>query len=502
MKRIVPVVFILIAALCIWLILKPSPSENEGINVIPQTRIIAPLTSGVREQDERLVDSESLAIDDLMSPKIALGSDEQLVSIITQDIYGDQMDEQIIAVRNPDQADSQVYLILVEYDEYTNGYHRMEKVATSITRPRTFSMFTRDLLGDRSTCVIASGMNSTGEQVMAIFRLRRSIPGTVLAEVNMQRILSLVTDGSITIQETERSQAYLQGYTAGIPFNISTYSRDSESANVLDQIETIYSWEAGSGRYERSGTARIAGAQIEQKMLHEILDGTAEKFEQFLDGMWTRLDRDGSSNALASESLYFDLQRRELTFQTGNNQEVYTWQNPIPMRYGLYMTCRNMSIPTLRRLINIELSSMDTIRIRVREDIRIKLGFGGQWESLYQKSSTDKGSQGSVNGSLSYELGGEYRNGEISLVMYPDMRYVYRSPSFSREGVFSQFSAGSSTLVEFRPAIEENGERGTYTVSQELGTNGTVELILDHVRLGVRGMERLYERPLRFTKEP
>lgn len=505
MKRIVPVVFVLIAVLCIWLLLRPQNSDTETLNVIPPIKVIAPMSSTNWENEEKSTENEQMAMDDLMDPKIALGEDEQLVSILTQDLYGDQMDEQLIALRDPNQPDSQVFLVLVEYDEYTNGYHRIETAPSGVFRPRTFSMFTRDLIGDRSVCVIINGMNAAGEQVMSVFRLRRSIQAGI-ARINssgdLQRILFLANDGSIAIQEKERSQAYIQGYTRDEAFLISTYSRDNESTNLLDQIETIYEWNDQSQRYERSGTARIAGAQIEQKMLNEILDGTAKKFEQFLSGMWTRSDLAANPNKLAPDSLYFDPARYEIVFQRAGNQEIYIWQNAIPMRYGLYMTTRNMSIPTLRRLLNIELHSMDTIRIRVREDVRIKLGYGGQWDALYQKSSSLGAASLSDSSKHESDLSGTYQSGSIQLQLFDNKQYHYRDGNLDSEGVYTRFMLGNDIIVEFRPALEAGGERGTYLVRRDTGTDGEAILILDQVNLGVRGLERLYEEALRFELIP
>lgn len=505
MKRIVPAVFILIAVFCVWLLLRPEPTDTGTLNVIPPIKVIAPISSPVWEKEKGSMENEQLAMDDLMDPKIALNEDEQMVSILTQDLYGDQMDEQLIALRDPNQPDSQVFLVLIEYDEYTNGYHRMDTVASGVYRPRSFSMFTRDLVGDRSVCVIINGMNAIGEQVMSVFRLRRSIQagsGWIASTGDLQRILFLTNDGSIAIQEKERSQAYIQGYSRDDAFKISTYSRDTESTNILDQIETIYEWNEKSQRYERSATARIAGAQIEQKMLNEVLDGTAKKFEQFLAGMWTHSNQGGNTHKLAPDSLYFDPARYEIIFQRGGNQEIYTWNNAIPMRYGLYMTSRNMSIPTLRRLLNIELQSMDTIRVRVREDVRIKLGYGGQWDAIYQKSSLSESASSPEGSTDSIQLSGIYRSGSIQLELHDNKQYRYQEGSLILEGVYTRFVMGDDIIVEFRPALEAESKRGTYLLRKEKGKDGESILTLDQVSLGVKGMERLYEEALHFELIP
>lgn len=500
MKRIVPAVFIAITALCVWLIMSHDGENNDKINIIPQTKIIAPLTSGIKDDIEPLEEQENLLVDELLSPKVSLESDEQIVSIITQDLYGDQMDEQVLSVRNPDQLDGQIYIILVEYDEYSNGYRRLDKVATGITRPRTYSVFTRDLLGDRSNCLIATGMNSTGEQVMTAFLMRKSIVSGSQNLSNLHKILSLTTDGSIAIQEKERNYAYLQGMSHGDSFNVSTFSRDTESANVLDQIETMYSWEPATNRYERSGTARIAGVQIEQKMLNEILDGTVERFEDFLSGMWTKIEHDGPTTDLASDNLYFDKHRQELVFLTEESQEVYEWINVTPLRYGLYLSTKNLSIPTLRRLISIELHSMDSIRIRVREDVRIKLGFGGQWEALYKKMVTGSLTAKDGEEKRQTEILGSFKNEINKLTLTGDKQYVFFNKDSKKEGVFSTFTLGSLFIVEFRPALEENEQRMAYSV-EYAKEDDEMALVLHPVKLGINGTERLYERPLKFIKD-
>jgi hypothetical protein len=88
--------------------------------------------------------------------------------------------------------------------------------------------------------------------------------------------------------------------------------------------------------------------------------------------------------------IYFDTAGRELIFYDKSTQQVYTWLSSTSTRYGLYISSQNISVATLRRVMDIELESIDSIRVKVFEDVRMKIGLNAPWDGSYRKSTSIK----------------------------------------------------------------------------------------------------------------
>jgi hypothetical protein len=350
----------------------------------------------------------------------------------------------------------------------------------------------KDRIGDRSSCVVAAGLNGSGEQTMTVFRKRPSRDAEPFDKIAELRI-----DGSTAVLEKERSQAYHLGQASGESFPIATYGRDFESSNLLDQIETIYAFDPVTGRYERTGTARVPGTQIEQRRVRELLDGTPDKFERFLDGLWYF----APEGAGERQFLLFDPLRRELVFYADDTQEVFAWQNSSATRYGLYLTTQNISIATLRRLVDIELESVDAIRVKVFEDVKLKIGIGGRWDGTYRKVTVDtKAASGTRTTKTRADT--EYEGVEGRLRFRADGSYELRTDDDAMTGNYAFFVIDDIELLELRPSGLGSAARTTYRVSRTTrpGPSAVEEMSLRKVRLGIRGLEEMHEGDLVFTR--
>ena len=498
MRYFLPTVFVLALAAAIWLSLSPSPfSSGTKRDATPQARVVSPKNQ--TDQDGRLTEtelSERMAFEDVANAKISLESDEAAIAVITQDFDGDPQDEQMIAVRRTSEQDGPIYIVYADFDEQTGGYTRLWDSATATTKPRTFNFFVKDLIGDRSPCVITTGMNGNGEQTLMVFR-KRPIPLPDAPGDMFERIAELRTDGSISIVERDRSQAYQLGLASGTSHRILTYGRDFDSSNLLDQIETVYDFEALSGTYARTGVARIPGAQIEQRRVRQLLDGTPDKFERFLDGLWYLSSPTGEDSS--RQYLLFDQQRNELVFYADATQEVFTWENSSATRYGLYLNTKNISVTTLRRLVDIELESVDSIRVKVFEDVRLKIGIGGRWDGTYRKMDSRIAAPTAETHGTTERVNLEYDGNEGKVRFSDDGSY--EDPD--GKGIYSFFLIGEAEYLELRKSSGTR-ERLTYAVERKK-VSGTFttreELHLKRVRLGVGGAEDMHEPVIVYSRE-
>ena len=91
---------------------------------------------------------------------------------------------------------------------------------------------------------------------------------------------------------------------------------------------------------------------------------------------------------LSTNALFITFQSRDdsVMFSGDGIIEVYDWENSNPTRYGLYIASSNQSVRNLRRLMDIELASTDSVNVRVFQDYRIKADISGRWDGRYRKT--------------------------------------------------------------------------------------------------------------------
>ncbi|MCL2265236.1 MAG: pallilysin-related adhesin [Treponema sp.] len=447
-----------------------------------KTRIIT-----VRQSDEFSADDHTgyISWEENLSTKIPLEEGEIVIAVLNKESEEGLAEEQFVVYKTTDTA-SPVYITYMSYNDRTRNYARMWSAPTAASRSETITLFNQDLIGDRNNCIVVAGMNYQNEHTMTIFR---RVPG--LASGNTHRkIAEIQIDGSIIIQEAGRPLAYQQGISTGQSFNIAAYGHDTSSANIMDQIETIYSFSSSTGQYEQIRVSRIPGSQIEQRRLREILSGTPQVFEKFINDLWYFITPQGTIDT--SQYLYFDPDKKEIIFYNDGAQQVFNWQNSAQTRFGLYIRSQNISINTLFRFIDIELESLDSIRLRVNEDVRLRITANTAWDGSYRRAGAanlkESGSQlrPAVNalydsswGKLEYKSSGEYTinySGNI------------------RSGHYVFYNIDDNELIEMRPGSSSGENRMVYKIEKVAEV-----LILSPVRVGTNGIQDLHEPPVTLT---
>ncbi|MDR1900254.1 MAG: pallilysin-related adhesin [Treponema sp.] len=505
---IVSVTFIILAALGTGIfffrsygLFRPEKSREQS-----QTRIVIPRETWAGGENGG--DSERMAYEDRMGTKVPLEDREIMAAVLTGDFDGDPAEEQIVAYRNLLEIESPIYLTYIEYDESAKTYRRTWNAATAATRPGTISLFTQDLIGDRSLCVLLTGMNGQGEHTMTIFRRN---PGPRNAQVRnlandlsqpFSKIAELQIDGSIQIQETERSRAYQFGQTRGQSFSIAAYGHDYESDNILDQVELTYTFNQVNGLYEQSKITRIPGSQIEQRRLRELLSGTPGVFENFISDLWYYVSPEGTVDS--RQYIYFDPSKKELIFFGDETQQIFTWQNSSNTRYGLYISSQNISVTTLRRFLDIELESLDSIRVKVFEDVRLKIGVSNAWDGSYRRAgAAEKKAPPPARPEDAY-IDALYDSSMGKVRFFRDGAYELSSGGAVQKGRYVFFNADGQTLLELRsleaqeiPAAAPQAgasappRRELFRIEYPGGDAGGLTLF--RVRLGAMGVYTLPE---------
>jgi hypothetical protein len=502
-KKHIPItiaVFILcaggIAVFAFWPFGKQRPKEQH------LTRLIVPSAKGADNEDPSWY--ESTLYEELNRLKAPLGEGEFVISVLNIDYNYDSIEEQIVVFRSTSDTGSRISVSLFSFDERIEAYRRLWTLPVLATMPGTVSLYAQDLLGDRSICIIVTGMIEQGDHTMTIFHKDpqedMDIPFTIIAEIQM--------DGSITVQETDRPMAYQQGIGRGQPFTIAAYGRDPGSENLLDRIEIIYTFNQTQGLYQQSRITRIPGSQIEQRRLREILSGQPKAFEDFIHDLWYYVSPEGTNDR--NLYIYFDPLKREIIFSAGD-QQVFNWQRSNSTRFGLYVSSQNASITTMRRFLDIEMTSLDSIRMRVVEDSRLAVRGSSSWDGSYRRAGNAIRMAGTEK-TINPYTDASYDSSMGRIRFYPNGEYELNSSGSVTKGRYVFFRAGDNDLMELRPenvdrsgasARNESGEnRQVYRIANagRLDENTPNNISMVRVRLGSAGIQELHEGQIIFTR--
>jgi len=433
--------------------------------------------------------------------KAPLNDEEQIISALNFDFYNDSIEEQLVAFRN--RLDSgQISIAYVSYDEQHKTYRRFWNAPTAAAMPGTVSLYTLDLIGDRRDCVILTGMNAEGKHTLTAFR-------KVEKEDHnrpFEKIAEIQVDGLINIQETERSTAYRQGIAKGQPFAIIAYGQDGESDNMLDRIEIEYVYNPASGFYEQGRITHIPGSQIEQRRVREILSGHSKVFEEFINDLWYHVSPMGTVDK--SQYLYFDPANREIIFYGEETQQIFRWQHSNATRYGIYVTSQNIAVTTLRRFLDIELESLDSIRMKVFEDVRLKIGISASWDGSYRRAGKVYANESPPRPYTE----ASYDSSMGRLRFYPNGDYELNSSDESVKGRYAFFRVNDKDMLELRPdrsaslhLAQNNEDRMIYRIALPANTGNrggqaADNLSLIRVRLSPAGIQELQEGQIFLTK--
>jgi hypothetical protein len=331
---------------------KESPETEAGV------RRIVP-----RVYDEQAHGSEKLAGMNTESleqtPKVPLDDREKLIRVINTNLDLDTNDEQILVLRQKDDPNSPLKIAVIDYDPVRETYSRTWESLTNATNLRLLDISLKDVVGDHNLEIVCRGMNEKAELTLDLFRKTPSPAGLGLY---FTEILRIVADGSIDIDEIERSEGYLLGQKNGPSFVIYAYSRDLESENVLDRVKRTYYWQYQQNRYVLTGVEKLPGTVVEEEQLEELFaDPSVEAFEAFLAGPWYLADADGKE-----EILLFLPEQRRITIYAGDVQEVYIWQASFrSLSNRLLAFGANESIESIIRRFNIEVVSLNTIDVSI-----------------------------------------------------------------------------------------------------------------------------------------
>jgi hypothetical protein len=491
LKIITALVFTFTALIIGVLIIMPgdifySPQDKPA----GQARIVIPQTGSAAEN--QTWGTDPAVYTDTLIPALPLERGEVVMAVLTQNFDDDLSDEHIIACRNLLEPEGPIYILYIDNDPSSGEYKRIWSTPTAATRPGPISLSPMDMMGDGGLCILISGMNDAGEETLTVLRKKNSPQETGSPwDPPFSKIGELNIDGSISVSETERPP--------GQSCTIAAYGRDKESSNALDRVEIIYTFNPVREQYEQSRYTKIPGSQIEERRVRELLSGKPEEFEHYIEGLWYFVNSQGQMEQ--EQYIYFDYSNKEIIFFGDETEQIFVWQYSTPTRYGLYLSSQNSSVTTLKRFIVMELESLDNLRLRVTEDVQLKIGISAPWDGLYRKAESFDAPRQAVY-SIPSRIEAVYEGSIGKLTLTRGGTYELSHIGTPQRGTYTFLDIDGEVLLELRPGDSGMG-RDMYQVqySKEGDEKSLAPrtLSLTRIRLGTRGIQSLHEPVIFLT---
>ncbi len=446
-------------------------SHNEE-TVISRAKVVTPKSSEEETENDESYQNSLQA--EQYKTFVDLLPTETLISSLTIDLNDDGYDDEVIAVRRTDSP----YFIIIPalYNTELSAYQRLSEIPTKMSRTRTLSYSGMDITGEHKTALVYQGVEDDGNYVMQIFHTELERGNYLLVKIG-----DFTSDGTIFIQQTERSDSYELSLSKGESYPVWVYRSEKDDASTKNagaQIQEEYKWNPSTHVYELSKVVKVNANRLATKELARIQDGTVETFADFLNGLWYKTTNTDSE----IRYIYFDFTNKEIILVTKESQEVYEWNENKIRHNGMYITTVNSSITSLHRRFDISLVNVDEIRITIRDDIGIKIAETNIWDGQYKKLSL----QSSFDNAPAETEKNEYLKqleksiswstaDSVYSITIHDSVYSFKANDTVETGVYSTMKIGAYTVIQFRSDTEGTQLNPTYAL--EFGTKTITEKI-------------------------
>jgi len=479
-KRTVPLLFlfvIILIGVAFFLSQKVFVKKDKSLT---RAKIVTPKSLSVSETETD--DKRSSSIEsEKYETFVPLYTGETLISTLTIDINNDGYDDEVIIVRKSNSQN--LWLVAAIIDPETGYYRRLTPIETVFTRTRTFSYNGMDITGEHKTALIYQGLADDGTYIMKIYHCVETD-----GKFNLVLIGDFACDGTVFIQQTERSESYELGLSKGESFAVWVYKSEVPDANDVsksanqgenrNQIQQEYRWNSATQQYKLAQEIKVTAGRLAAKELSRIQDGTVETFGSFLNGLWYKTSNtDGDIRYM-----YFNYDNREIVQINKNIQEVYEWDDSKLRHNGIYITALNADITTLHRRFDIALTNVDEIKVTLRDDINLLIKENTMWDGQYKKMSiqssfADKETNSELQTFLSELKKGPSWSTSDGLVTltFKEYSYILNANEITESGVYSSDKNGNYCIIYFRSDSESSFLNETYSL--KFGTKTITETV-------------------------
>lgn len=492
-NRTIPIIFGVISVVLAGSFFAIKKIGKEKDNSLTRAKIITPKSSQTKESEAEM-QGTSLSLEKYET-FVPLLPGETLISTLTFDFNNDGYDDEVIVVKNTRSP----FLIIVPglFDANSGNYERLSPIETNFSRTRAFSYLGIDLVGEHKNSLVYQGIDDDGNYVLKAFYFQTKIEK--FEEKNeFVNIGDFSSDGTVFIQQTERSESYSLGLSNGESFSIWVYKSEipenennqNKEISKLNQIQQEFRWNKTTNQYELYQEIKVTAGRVTANALSRIQDGTVETFAKFLNGLWYKTSNsDGNVRYI-----YFDYASKEIILFITDTQEVYEWEDSKVRHNGIYLTTVNADIINLHRRFDISLVNIDEIRMTIRDDINLIIKETSLWDGQYKKLSSQKSFFNTKEISDLSVFSQELKKGsswttadEQFSISFDDYNYTLQNPDFTETGIYSLCSVGNKCIIQFRSDLEDSSllelyslDFGKKIVTEQVKRKTVEKLITDY----------------------
>lgn len=465
MKKLTIAVFLITAAVILWFYLKPVKETVETLvpeeEDIQYSKVIIPVPPDVDTTAATVSNDYSETLANFGS--LSLNAGETLLqsySVVLRNDAGEDSEDQICAIRRNNNPN--IILIAGIYDQNTAMYVRAAEIETPIKKLNTFTISTMDMTGDHRNEIVFTGFEDN-QTIMQVYVC--NVNGKSMTP---KKVADIRSEGTISVQEVPRSDAYSLGIASGESYSIYEYQPvQSNSGSSLDQLQVIYSWDKGYKSYNRTSSKLITSKTLNSQEIDRILDGTRESFTKFLSGLWYKTQA-GSDE---SRFIFFDDSNAEIICLVNDNQELYGWTSDWMRKNGMTINTTNKSMSVLTRQLVVTLVAADEIKISANDNLLMVIGDESLWDGNYKKVTTPLMVESTAPVSPE-ELGAHLLTDENSwytpdgdeLIFSGTDWTVRKNGSVISSGIYSISFVSGEELIQFRSSEHESVLDGWYSV--------------------------------------
>lgn len=456
-KRIVTVLFIVFAAILLaFYLYKKYMPETEEKKIIART--VIPQVSDTKEY---LTENTSMMNEEgSMTSMIPLLSNESLISIVSMDFDNDGYEDQVNAIKNV--ASPYISLLVGFYNKETATYERSAIIPTKIIQAKTFIYTGKDLIGEHKPVLVYQGFDENGDSVLQAFLLNKTGK-----KVIPQIIADFTADGTIFISNVDRPVSYERSIEDGASCPIWVYKSDTNETNgSADQLQIMYDWDPETRNYIEKRKYRVSGSKLASKELARIQDGTEKTFARHLDGLWYKVENENNM----IRYLFFDYDVKEIIFLYDDTEEVYNWNSSKLRKNGIFISTVNMITENLQRSVNISLMDIDSINVRIQDDVRMIIGENTLWDGEYRKKNMDTIESSSENKKTAaffikeLESTSYWETEDGFIISFKNGTYSLTGKDYVEEGRYASEDVSGSAYIQLKGNRESPLFSGSYSI--------------------------------------
>jgi len=343
------------------LIIKFSSTPQEVAHELEEINIKAlEAVQESKDQQKSILDDDSL---------IKLENDETYVTSLSADVNEDGLIDEIIAVKKL--LTPSIYLILA-IQQQKEVYKKVVEIKTPVVVPNSIFFYTIQLQKSLPA-IVCEGIGLNKERTLSIHLVKED--GN--SQIYIENIASFSSDVQLQLQDHRTTTiGSLEDYT------IEAYSIDSNDEASLKQKRTEYVWNLNANAFIKAKEEHIHGSKQDASMLQELRNGSQDAYKQYLYGLWYMPKTRGDD----IRYLYYDKNTNTLIFHIGDIEEIYRIENMFVRRLGLSIVAVSTSISTIKRRIEVYITSIEELNLKVIEDVAtLKINTTSTWTGVYRK---------------------------------------------------------------------------------------------------------------------